>query len=65
MQDFIPYIAVAGGLLLLLISAEILVRGAVGVSRRMGISPLVVGITVIAFGTSAPELAVSVEAALT
>ncbi|MCR9257555.1 MAG: calcium/sodium antiporter [Alphaproteobacteria bacterium] len=64
MTDYIPYIAVAGGLVLLLISAEILIRGAVGVSRRMGISPLVVGITVIAFGTSAPELAVSVDAAL-
>jgi len=64
MLDLVPYIAVAGGLLLLLIAAEVMVRGAVGISRCMGISPLVVGITVIAFGTSAPELAVSVDAAL-
>lgn len=64
MMVALPYIAVIGGLILLVVAAEALVRGAVGVSQKLGISPLVVGLTVIAFGTSAPELAVSVEAAI-
>lgn len=44
--------------------AESLVRGAAALGMRMGLSPLVVGLTIVAFGTSAPELAVSAEAAL-
>jgi len=52
------------GLGALILGAEMLVRGAVRVSRRLGISPLIVGLTVVAFGTSAPEFAVSVGAAL-
>jgi len=52
------------GLTLLLVGGTALVRGASGVAESYGISPLVVGLTVVAFGTSAPELAVSVEAAL-
>jgi cation:H+ antiporter len=44
--------------------AEALVRGASALGLRSGISPLVVGLTIVAFGTSAPELAVSVKAAL-
>jgi cation:H+ antiporter len=52
------------GLLLLVAGAEALVRGASQIAERAGISPLVVGLTVVAFGTSAPELAVSVGASL-
>lgn len=57
--------AVAGGLVLLVLGAEGLVRGATRVAVAVGISPLIVGLTVVAFGTSAPELAVSVHGALT
>lgn len=52
------------GLILLIVGAEILVRGASRLATAMGISPLVVGLTVVAFGTSSPELAVSIQAAL-
>lgn len=52
------------GLVLLLFAGELLVKGAVGISEKMGISPLVIGLTVVAFGTSAPELLVSLQAAL-
>lgn len=55
---------VAGGLALLLGGGECLVRGAVGLARSLGVSPLVIGLTVVAFGTSAPELVVSLQAAL-
>lgn len=54
-----------GGLVLLVIGAEFLVRGASKLALSLGISPLVVGLTVVAFGTSAPELAVSIDAATT
>jgi cation:H+ antiporter len=52
------------GLLLLVAGAELLVRGASRLALRFGISPLVIGLTVVAFGTSAPELAVSVQSGL-
>jgi len=51
------------GLLLLVAGAELLVRGASKLALSLGISPLVVGLTVVAFGTSSPELAVSVQSA--
>jgi len=51
------------GLGLLTVGADALVRGAAKLAVRLGISPLVVGLTIVAFGTSAPELAVSVGAA--
>lgn len=53
------------GLVLLVVGAELLVRGASRLALRFGISPLVIGLTVVAFGTSAPELAVSVQSGLT
>ncbi len=56
---------VVGGVLLLLGGGEFLVRGAVGLARGLGVPPLVIGTTVVAFGTSAPELVVSLQAALT
>ncbi|AWI77179.1 sodium:calcium antiporter [Parazoarcus communis] len=52
------------GLITLVIGAELLVRGASRLAVSFGISPLVVGLTVVAFGTSAPEMAVSVGSAL-
>ncbi len=52
------------GLVALVVGAEALVRGASRLAVSWGISPLVVGLTVVAFGTSAPEMAVSVDAAL-
>ncbi|AHY41771.1 sodium:calcium antiporter [Stutzerimonas decontaminans] len=51
------------GLVLLVAGAEVLVRGAAKLAAQFGISPLVIGLTVVAFGTSAPETAVSVQAA--
>lgn len=51
------------GSVLLYYGAEYLVRGAVMLSKRAGISPLVIGLTVVAFGTSAPEMVVSASAA--
>lgn len=55
---------VAGGLVLLAVGGELLVRGAVGMAARLGISPLLAGLTIVGFGTSTPELATSVQAAL-
>ena len=52
------------GLVLLIVGAEWLVRGASRLAARVGISPLVIGLTVVAFGTSSPEMAVSVQSSL-
>jgi len=52
------------GLAVLTVGAELLVRGAVALAAAMRISPLVIGLTVVAFGTSAPELVVSLRSAL-
>lgn len=52
------------GLVVLLVGGQVLVRGAVGLARSLGVSSLVVGLTVVSFGTSAPELAVSIASAL-
>ena len=53
-----------GGLVLLVAGGELLVRGAVQVASRLGVSPLVIGLTLVGFGTSTPELVTSVQAAL-
>lgn len=60
----LSFLALAGGLVLLLFAASALVRGAAALALRFGLSPLIVGLTVVAFGTSAPELVVSVQATL-
>ncbi len=52
------------GLAILTAGAEILVRGATGVARAVGLPSLIIGLTVVAYGTSAPELAVSVRSGL-
>jgi cation:H+ antiporter len=61
---FWPIASVALGLLLLAGGADVLVRGAVRLARAAGIPPVVIGLTVVAIGTSMPELVVSVAAAL-
>lgn len=58
------YLMVAGGLVLLLIGGDVLVRGAVTLAQRLAVPPLVIGLTVVAFGTSSPELVVSLDAVL-
>jgi len=55
----------AGGLMALILGADLLVRGASRLALTLGISPLVVGLTVVSFGTSAPEMAVGIGAVLT
>ncbi len=58
------YIALIGGFVLLLVGGDVLVRGASALATRLGVSALVIGIVVVGFGTSAPELVTSVQAAL-
>ncbi|WP_010138740.1 calcium/sodium antiporter [Oceanicola sp. S124] len=55
---------ILGGLLCLVAGGELLVRGAVSVAERLGMSPLVIGLTLVGFGTSMPELVTSVQAGL-
>jgi len=56
-------VLIAAGLGLLVFGGEILVRGAVSLATRLGVSPLLVGLTVVGFGTSTPELVTSLDAA--
>ncbi len=53
-----------GGLVLLVIGGELLVRGAVAIAERLGMSPLLIGLTLVGFGTSTPELVTSIQAAI-
>ena len=59
------YVLFLAGLILLIVGGEGLVRGASGIARHFRLSPMVIGLTIVGFGTSAPELLVSLEAALT
>jgi cation:H+ antiporter len=52
------------GLIVLVVGAECLIRGAVRIARALGVSPFVIGFTLVGFGTSAPELVVSLSAAI-
>jgi cation:H+ antiporter len=61
---FINFLFILIGLVLLVAGAEGLVRGSSSVALRLGITPLVVGLTIVAFGTGSPELAVSIGSAL-
>ena len=58
------YVLLIGGLVILIISGEALVRGAVGIALKFNISTLVIGMTIVSFGTSVPELLVSLKAAI-
>lgn len=58
------YLLLVAGLVLLVIGAELLVKGASKLAAALGISPLVIGLTIVAFGTSSPELSVSLMSAL-
>ncbi len=64
MVAWTSYALIAMGLAVLVVGAEALVRGASRLAGGVGIPPLVVGLTVVAFGTSAPELAVSLQSAV-
>ncbi|MEA5512325.1 calcium/sodium antiporter [Crocosphaera sp. UHCC 0190] len=52
------------GLVLLVVGAEVLVRGASRLASSLGISPLVIGLTIVAYGTSSPEMAVAIQSSL-
>ncbi len=58
------YLELAGGFVLLMGGAEFVLRGAVQLARRLGVSPLIIGLTVVAYCTTMPELLVSLEAAV-
>lgn len=58
------WLSLFGGLALLMFGGELLVRGAVQVANKLGVSPLVIGLTLVGFGTSTPELVTSLQAAL-
>ena len=58
------WISIVGGLVVLTLGAEILIRGATALARRFGVSDLLIGLTLVGFGTSTPELVSSVQAAI-
>ncbi|MBL1404571.1 MAG: calcium/sodium antiporter [Rhizobiales bacterium] len=60
----VDYIYLIAGLAVLVVGGDILVKGAVGLAEKMQIPALIIGLTVVAFGTSAPELFISLKAAL-
>jgi len=57
-------VQILGGIALLAVGGEGVIRGAVGVARRLGLSELFIGLTLVGFGTSAPELLTTVHAAM-
>ena len=62
-MTLMTFVYLIAGLVLLVAGAEVLVRGAARLAAQFGIPPLIIGLTVVAFGTSAPETAVSVQSA--
>lgn len=58
------YLQLIAGLVLLVVGGDVLVRGAVAAAKRFGVSPLMIGLTLVGIGTSAPELVTSIKAAL-
>ncbi|CAM5489213.1 MAG: calcium/sodium antiporter [Pseudomonadaceae bacterium] len=63
-MTLMTFVYLFAGLVLLVAGAELLVRGAARLAAQFGISPLIIGLTVVAFGTSTPEMAVSVQSAV-
>ncbi|PTQ87229.1 calcium/sodium antiporter [Agitococcus lubricus] len=63
-MDVITILLLVAGLVILTFGADFLVKGASSLAGSLGISPLVIGLTVVAFGTSAPEMSVSISSAL-
>jgi cation:H+ antiporter len=59
-----PLLALCLGLVGLIAGGELLVRGAVAAATRLGVSPMIIGVTLVGFGTSTPELLTSMRAAL-
>jgi len=57
-------LGLAIGVVCLVAGAELLVKGAAAIATKMGVQPVMIGLTIVAFGTSAPELAVSVGSGL-
>jgi len=65
MPDILLFsLMVLGGIVVLLTGGDILVRGATALASKAGVPPLLVGLTIVAFGTSAPEMVVSAAAAV-
>lgn len=64
MSASVAVLQLFGGLVYLVMGGDMLVRGAIALARKVGVAPMVVGLTVVAFGTSAPELLVTVRAAM-
>jgi cation:H+ antiporter len=62
--SMITILQFAGGFVLLLFGAEYLVRGAVSLARQLNVSPMIIGMTIVAYGTTSPELVVSLQAAI-
>lgn len=62
---FLPVLLLIVGLVVLIIAGDVMVRGAAALARHWGVPALIVGLTIVAFGTSAPELVVGVKSALT
>lgn len=64
-MDWLSILKLVAGLATLLVGGEFLVKGAVNLAQRLKVSTLVIGMTVVSLGTSAPELLVSIKAAIT
>lgn len=64
MSDLSLYASLIGGLVILAFAGDFLVTGSVALARKLGISPLVAGILIVGFGTSAPEMVVTIGAAM-
>lgn len=64
MTYWLPYLAVLGGFIGLIWSADRFVAGSAAIARNFGVSKLVIGLTIVSLGTSAPEIVVSISASL-
>lgn len=64
MSLLVSFALILGGIVLLLFGGDFLIRGATALARKWNIPSLLIGLTIVAFGTSAPELVVSIDAAL-